>query len=1028
MLRLRAPAAFAVRKVTLAVPLAVSLPTPFRAAASHAARAAEANAAVEAEMASALSGGRTNIPRRIRTLVKGASQQTVRFRHAVTYLMILVQGKLARKEIDPAVVANLVDDVMEECTKAGQGDIAHLLFRAALRFRKQGVKLSAKSLRCLYTAFSHDDAKELMQSLGKELAGEVNAGGSPSLAVTALCYGGLVDEAAAIVAKTSLKSLASQEVSDMVRAYTAKERNDAAEALLNRVLDGDPAEVGHLDRDAIASSIFIGSTATTDAQRVLLKRLIGKGLKLGDDAVCSIAAARLGPASNKKMTVDRVRQIETALQQELGVSQWGLRTTALFLSRTSDAMREELALGDEAVEVKVRQLFFLVETQIANDETDALDRDTLLLLVKGFGSLGKMDMLTATHELLRKVSYIIDNSHYEEMLYWFARHGNVTGALSLNEEMDRDGIRKTARTYKSLAIALRQYYPKITERLYEESRNALGRSDPGLLAQFAHFFAMMGNTERVKDIFGDMQILADRGVRVYTDRIVATMLGALGKDERIFNQLEAMVKRNGMIEVPGVQAKLIEGYAYQGRMGDIEALTRNIVKHDATVYRALLKTYGALRQEDKFEATLNNMRLRGVAFDESTFGIAVSACRAFRDSSKIKRIVESMRGMITTKTARLYVSIASLHTQLGDHDAAQTVWQEMLDAKVPLDMITFNRFLELFVARNNISMIQTVLETMMTHVPPNPVTTTTVVDMLGKMGRFGEMEVLLEEMSNSDSVQPSLVTYHHAMAAYAKIGDVDKMEAIRLKLRNDGLEENHVTYNILIDGYGRAKQYNIMKNVLTERNMRKIPLDDVTFMLLLSAYGRGHMRQEVEDTVAMILDQNTGDRLSPRLLTSIIDAYANLGDSAVLQHYVTLLLNHRMVSRREIDSVFVVYHRLRETTKMDSMLKKYGGTEFTYNITVVAHAKAGSHERVKVLLQEMKKRGMQLHANTAIVVSSVLLKAGNADLAQDVLSWNKKDGAVLSIDDPQQSRPKGDTDDLSSPKDLTDGVLDSIAS
>ena len=64
---------------------------------------------------------------------------------------------------------------------------------------------------------------------------------------------------------------------------------------------------------------------------------------------------------------------------------------------------------------------------------------------------------------------------------------------------------------------------------------------------------------------------------------------------------------------------------------------------------------------------------------------------------------------------------------------------------------------------------------MMKLIPPNPITATTVVDMLGKMGRFEEMEAVLNEMSRSTNAAPTLVTFHQAMNAYAKCGDVIQM-------------------------------------------------------------------------------------------------------------------------------------------------------------------------------------------------------------------------------------------------------------
>jgi pentatricopeptide repeat protein len=99
--------------------------------------------------------------------------------------------------------------------------------------------------------------------------------------------------------------------------------------------------------------------------------------------------------------------------------------------------------------------------------------------------------------------------------------------------------------------------------------------------------------------------------------------------------------------------------------------------------------------------------------------------------------------------------------------------------------------------------------------------------------------------------------------------------------------------------------------------------------------------------------------------------------------------------------VFLIYHRLRDHAKLDWMLTRFGGSEFVLNVCVSAFAKLGMYNRVEAILEEMNQKGYAIHTGTAVVLSSLLLKAGRVELAQAVLKFRrtaslKKDGSRRS--------------------------------
>ena len=128
-------------------------------------------------------------------MVQQSRQRLATFRNTVTYLMIILQSRLQKKEIEPEAAAEVISVIMEECVKFDTADLAHLLFRASLRFSKYGVVTSPQTLQLLLDGYKNSDAVPLMLQLAKEV--QTSPSGRP-LAMAAFLFAGKVEEAEAI--------------------------------------------------------------------------------------------------------------------------------------------------------------------------------------------------------------------------------------------------------------------------------------------------------------------------------------------------------------------------------------------------------------------------------------------------------------------------------------------------------------------------------------------------------------------------------------------------------------------------------------------------------------------------------------------------------------------------------------------------------------------------------------------------------------------------------------------------------------
>eukprot|EP00742_Colponemidia_sp_Colp-10_P015865 GILJ01018141.1.p1 GENE.GILJ01018141.1~~GILJ01018141.1.p1 ORF type:complete len:519 (-),score=95.38 GILJ01018141.1:153-1523(-) len=436
------------------------------------------------------------------------------------------------------------------------------------------------------------------------------------------------------------------------------------------------------------------------------------------------------------------------------------------------------------------------------------------------------------------------------------------------------------------------------------------------------------------------------------------------------------------------------------------------------VYRIILRHYSGRNERTKFEETLTEMKQQGILFDDETVRVLITSYSRWNDAVKVRNVLSEATSLDGVHSAFFYADAAAAFARVGDMEAMDQVWADLTNSKINITMTVFNKFLDLYMAVNNLDKVQLILNHMMESVPPNPITATTVIDMLGKMGRVNEMEALLDEMEKSTNAMPTVVTYHQAMSAFAKVGDITKVEGIRQRMaRAPNMPESAITYNILVEAYGRAKRFEHIAELIQERRSKGIAMDEFGYIGLINTYARARMIDEVNDVVASLL--GSAVPLNARLLAVIAGAYSFVGDMGKVEHYVKLLLSHPTRRQRDVESIFLMFSRLRDTKKLEEMLEAFPRTEYVYNVCIGAFAKSGDYIKVATLLHEMELKKMTLQRNTSITLSSLLLKAGKVELAQAVLNWKN---------DKNQHNDEGDSTSISTkaPEGGSEGGLESV--
>jgi pentatricopeptide repeat protein len=953
-------------------------------------------------LASVLSSKPRHVARHIRQSMLHSRRRIAQFRNAVTYLMISLQTKLQRKEINPDDATAIMESLMKECVDLRQGDMAHLLFRAAIRFRKYGVTIGFSFVRALFESYKRENAKELMQSMAQELRTNDEM---KVLAVLAYQFAGQHKESTALWAEIPKEKITTQDYCALVESLGMTGRYDDVVELTHDVVgDVIARHRRDIDLSAVVSCAAVSTRGSSTALRSIIQLARDKKLVLSDTAVGAVVRSRL--QSGAVTSVAAVYRLEAEVCAELNRTTLGMVGESAVIAKCSELMSRTHASGDEVMLGKVQHLRRVVEDAVANDRLDDLEPMFAVSLLRGFGVMGRFEDMRKCFDELDAAGAVKDHKLYDEMLRWYAHSYNLKEVIALKEEMTRKEVYHTSQTYQNVFRVLDRYYPRLVEKYLAEMRARGMQVDGSMYPTLVRVFNALNDTQTVENLYREAKKKAGAGdMHSMSSMLIVQMLRCFPRDLPRGEAIVRDAEEFGLLTNEAVQAEVLNFYALNEKPDAVKAFLARLPQKSANVYRVLLRNAARRHNRSEFNGVLKEMESRRVPLTERLLSVIVTSLALFHDIEGVEAYVHKAMHSNQIHTAMFFADAASAFARLGKVNAVDQCWKDLLESKMVVTMPVYNRFLDVYMGLNNMTKVQEILDTMMKLVPPNPVTATTVVDMLGKMGRLTEMEAILDEMSKSTNAVPTLVTYHQAMNAYAKCGDVAKMEAIRERLKQEGFHENAVTFNILFEGYGRAKRFEHLQELVQERKERHIPMEEFGYVVLLNTYGRARMAAEAE---ALVQDMISSSILvfTPRMLSTVASTFSRVGNVEEMEKYVALLLAHPECNQRDVEAVYQIYARLRDTVKLQELLDnaKLPRSAVIYNTCVSAFARAGEHTKVAGLLTEMEKQGITLSHSTSVVLSSLLLKAGKLELAQTVLKWK----GLSPVDIKSEDIPLGD--------------------
>eukprot|EP00796_Vickermania_ingenoplastis_P005318 gene5318-3820_t len=937
----------------------------------------------EAQLSEVMVSNPKDVVTFIRKSMQKSRRRSIHFRNCVTSATIILQSRLHAKAISIADASAVVECLLKECAVLRQADMAHLLVRASLRFGKFGNIVRASFVKHLHLSYRGiHGGSEVLTSIGQELCSNPEY---TFLAALALLLGGDPAE----IERINPLELSCSEVEILVECYALMNKYEEILRLLTLVASprsgttSTPRQLA-FTRENIDMFFSAAVSASTSGEHI--QRMIDLGIE--HRVVFSDKAAALA-LSHRLMSVntyDEVMREEKLLMEQLRLDGPIPIVRSVIISKYAEiVLRSSQAQNTTYLSSVVDAL--VEEAHHVSDESAMNSACVPVAIVKGYGALGQHQKMKELLTDFQKSAFPHSYRVFEEALRWYSFARNVKEAIYVKEMMNELGIYHTVHTYQYLFRCLDTSFPQEVEKYYREMRARGIRLDGYIIPILLRAFGETRKESQIEAIYSEAKSNALSGVpNSVSAKVVVFMLRFyqtnLERCKSLINDAEKM----GLLSEETVQAEYINVLTTNHCKEELDRFLSNVSLSSPHVARALLRNAAKRKERSEFDAVLARIEEKVGLWDEQLALTVITAYSHFNDIDNVRKYVAFSKKNGLIRTSLFYAEVAAAYSRSGATAEIDACWDSVVSSPMSHTIQVYNKFLDLYLHHNNIGKVQEVLDTMIRLTPPNAATVTTVIDVLGKMGRLDEMESVLESMSTSSNAVPTLHTLHTVMTAYAKVGNVAKMEEIRSRVSRDGFVEGSQTYNLLFEGYGKAKRFERIHELLQECHLKNIEIDEAGYLLLLQIFSREKRAKDTEQIVNRLI--SSGLPLSNKLLAHIAAAFASVSDISEMQRYVNLLLEHPGCSTRDLEMVYSIYAKLRDTGKIQELLDNpaFGKTRNIYNTCVAAFAKAGEYMKVAYLLSEMERQHFSLEKPTSILLSSLLVKAGKTDLAQAVLN------------------------------------------
>ncbi|CAH2080649.1 unnamed protein product [Thlaspi arvense] len=285
-------------------------------------------------------------------------------------------------------------------------------------------------------------------------------------------------------------------------------------------------------------------------------------------------------------------------------------------------------------------------------------------------------------------------------------------------------------------------------------------------------------------------------------------------------------------------------------------------------YNVMLDVYGKMgRSWGKILTLLDDMRSKGLEFDEFTCSTVISACGREGMLEEAKKFLpmkedKALRLFVQMKESGCVPNVCTYNAilgMLGKKSRSMEMMEIISDMKsngCAPNRITWNTMLAMCGSKGMHKYVNRVFREMKNcGFDPDRDTFNTLISAYGRCGSGIDAAKMYDEMIKA-GFTPSITTYNALLNALARRGDWKAAESILLDMRNKGFKPSETTYSLMLHSFQGLK-----------KNGYKPDL--VLLNAMLSIFARNKMNDRAHEILELIHENG----MHPDLVTynSLID-------------------------------------------------------------------------------------------------------------------------------------------------------------
>lgn len=259
---------------------------------------------------------------------------------------------------------------------------------------------------------------------------------------------------------------------------------------------------------------------------------------------------------------------------------------------------------------------------------------------------------------------------------------------------------------------------------------------------------------------------------------------------------------------------------------------------------------------DRAMRVKQHMESRRVICNEVSYNALMAVAARSNRVQIAFEIYDEMIGKSLRPNCECFTTLITLCGRTNMIDRAFKIHEHMITIGIEPSVITYNALLTACRCSAGRDAGEAALQVFqeMRETPgctPDVITYSTVIDALGRGGRFGQVRDVLDEMSR-EGVAPNLVTYTSVISALTRAGDLEGALKVLEDMEGHGIKPNVYTFSSLIHGAGRRGQFHKAFEMLQLMRERGIMASRVTYSMLLQLAVKAGERELLEHVIDVL--------------------------------------------------------------------------------------------------------------------------------------------------------------------------------